>query len=79
MWLRRTFSYLKEHNQIKGYGIDIKFEHILECTKRGISSFQGNIDEGLKEFSDKSYDYVILSLTLQQVYKPLYVLKKWVE
>ena len=69
-------GYLKEHKHVKGYGIDYKFEHILECTKRGISSFQGNIDEGLKEFSDQSYDYVILSLTLQQVQKPLYVLRE---
>ncbi len=58
----------KKH--IKGYGIEIDFKHILDCTKRGISVFQGNIDEGLPEFPDHSYDYVILSQTLQQVQKP---------
>ena len=61
---------------IHGYGIEIDFENILACIKRGINVFQGNIDEGLREYSDKSYDYVIISRTLQEIHKPLFVLNE---
>ena len=69
-------SYLKNEKNIKGYGVDIKFNNILACTKKGISTFQGNLDEGLTQFQDQSYDIVILSLTLQQVQKPLNLLNE---
>ncbi|MGE4170096.1 MAG: methionine biosynthesis protein MetW [Candidatus Margulisiibacteriota bacterium] len=62
--------------QVKGYGIDIDFSSILDCVKKGLSVFQGNIEEGLKEFSSQSFDYVILSHTLQQIHNPLYVLSE---
>ncbi len=61
---------------VKGYGIDINFENILACVKRGIPVYQGDIDEGLKGFSSQSYDYVILSQTIQQVHKPSFVLSE---
>jgi methionine biosynthesis protein MetW len=64
---------IKKKN-IKGYGIEIDYNNVLACVKRGISVFQGNIDEGLPEFTDGSYDFIILSQTLQEVQKPLFVL-----
>ncbi|RAP33191.1 methionine biosynthesis protein MetW [Candidatus Marinamargulisbacteria bacterium SCGC AG-439-L15] len=57
-----------------GYGVDMDFHNIKGCIKRGISVFQGNINEGLQEFRDKSFDVVLLSQTLQEVYDPVYVL-----
>lgn len=66
---------IKEKNVI-GHGIDINEENIIECIKKGVSVFQGNIDEGLLEYRDKSYDYVILSQTLQVVHKPLFVINE---
>lgn len=67
---------LQQRKKVQGYGVDISFDNVLECVKRGISVFQGNIDEGLPGFSDQSFDYVILSQTLQQVHKPLFVLSE---
>lgn len=67
---------LREQKQVTCYGIEIDFENILACVKKGLSVYQGNIDEGLSEFSDHSYDYVILSHTLQQIHKPLFVLSE---
>jgi len=66
---------IREKNVV-GHGIDINEENIIECIKKGISVFQGNIDEGLLEYRDKSYDYVILSQTLQVVHKPLFVINE---
>ncbi len=67
---------LRDKNNVQGYGIDINFENILGAIKNGICVFQGDIDEGLKEFSDQSFDYVILSQTLQQVRRPLFVVSE---
>lgn len=67
---------LREQKRVTCYGIEIDFENILACISKGLSVYQGNIDEGLPEFLDHSYDYVILSHTLQQIHKPLFVLSE---
>ncbi len=67
---------LKDEKQVSAYGIDINFDSILSCIKHGLNVFQGNIDEGLKEFADQSFDYVVLSQTLQQVRRPLFVISE---
>ncbi|MBQ9244770.1 methionine biosynthesis protein MetW [bacterium] len=67
---------LKETKNVRGNGIEIKQEEVIKCLEKGISVIQGNIDEGLKQFSDNSYDYVILNQTLQSTNKPDYVLEE---
>lgn len=67
---------LKEGKGVKGRGIDIKEEMILECISRGISVFQGDIDEGLRDWNTQSYDYVVLSHTLQVLNNSILVLKE---
>ena len=64
-------STLIKKKECTGYGIDFDHECIVTCTKKGISAFQGNIEDGLSAFSDQSFDMVILSQTLQQVNAPL--------
>ncbi len=67
---------LQERKQTQSYGIDFKFDHILKCLSRGLSVFQGTIEEGLQDFTDNAFDVVILSLTLQQIKDPAYVLRE---
>jgi methionine biosynthesis protein MetW len=67
---------LAKTKQVQGYGIEIDSEAVAACVRHGISVFQGNIDAGLAGISDRTYDYVILSQTLQQVRKPQYVLSE---
>ncbi len=57
-----------------GLGIDISTDEVLKCIKRGVSVIQEDIDEGLDQYKDQAYDYVILSETLQAVKRPDYVL-----
>ncbi len=57
-------------------GIDINQNNIVECLQKGLSVIQGDIDEGLKEFSDKEFDYVILNQTLQSTEKPDFVIEE---
>jgi len=71
-------DYLSRTKQVKGMGVDIDEKMVLQCVARGISVFQGNLDEGLRDYQTASYDYVILSRTLQVVHKPVLILKEMV-
>jgi methionine biosynthesis protein MetW len=64
----------KEKNVVKATGIEIDEQSIYRCVARGLSVFQGDIDSGLTEYEDKSFDYVILNQSFQQVKKPDIVL-----
>lgn len=65
---------LKKRKQVTGTGVEISPEMISLCISKGISVFQGDIDEGLKDYGDKTYDYVLLSQTLQVVHNPVLLL-----
>jgi methionine biosynthesis protein MetW len=67
---------LWEKKKVYGLGIDISTDEVLKCIKKGVSVIQEDIDEGLDKIKDDSYDYVILSETLQAVKRPDYVLKQ---
>ncbi|GMW03764.1 MAG: hypothetical protein AMXMBFR84_48980 [Candidatus Hydrogenedentota bacterium] len=59
---------------VRGSGLELAQGNIVSCARRGISVIQGNIDDGLSYLPDQSFDYVILSMTLQVVEKPEFVL-----
>lgn len=59
------FKYLKRERDITGYGVEIDDANVLACVKNGINVVQRNLERGLREFDDQSFDYVILSQTLQ--------------
>ena len=59
-------------------GVDIEESMIRQCLAKGISVFQGNLDEGLKEYGSGSYDYVILNETLQVVHDPVQLIREMV-
>lgn len=67
---------LVDKKNCSGSGIDINQNNVIESIQKGLSVIQGDIDEGLKEFSDKEYDYVILNQTLQSTEKPDYVIEE---
>ena len=59
-----------------GYGVDLSPYLILDCIGNGLSVFQGNLDEGLRDFEDQSFDYVILNQTLPVVHRPTFVMEE---
>ena len=65
---------LMEEKDIYGLGIDINTDAVLSCIEKGVSVIQEDVDEGLEQYKDGSYDYVVLSETLQAVLKPDYLL-----
>jgi len=66
----------KERGITRSQGIEIDEKAVYECVAKGVSVFHGDIDTGLSEYSDKSFNYVILNQTFQQVKKPDGVLKE---
>lgn len=67
---------LKDEKNISGRGVEIDQDNVISCIEKGISVFQGDLDEGLAEYKDKAYDYVILNQTLQWTKKPDYVISE---
>ena len=61
---------------IRARGIDINQDNIVKCLEKGLSVIQGDIDEGLQEYPNDSYNYVVLNQTLQSTEKPDFVIKE---
>jgi methionine biosynthesis protein MetW len=69
-------AWLVEHKRVLARGVEISPAQVRRAISRGVSVFQGDIDEGLKDYPDKAFDYVILSQTLQETRSPLEVLRE---
>ena len=61
---------LKKEKEVKGFGVEINQDSLLEALVKGLSVIQGDIDKGLDEFKDQTYDYAILNQTLQSTKYP---------
>ena len=67
-------DWLVEHKGVKARGVEIAPEKVRRCVELGLSVYQGDISQGLADYPDRCFDYVILSQTLQVVREPLAVL-----
>ncbi len=70
--------YLKQHKQVRGTGIDHSESKVAMCIDKGLSVLQGDLSEEVKDYADQTFDFIILSQTLQQVYEPDKLLKELV-
>jgi methionine biosynthesis protein MetW len=57
--------YLKETRAVRGYGVEINDIDIVSCIANGVNVIQNDLESGLSDFEDGSFDFVILSQTLQ--------------
>lgn len=67
---------LIEEKSVRGIGVEIDQQSAISAIEKGLSIIQGNIDDGLKEFTDKEYDWVILNQTVQSTDKPDFVIEE---
>ena len=67
--------YLKKNKQVIGTGIENREPKVAQCIAKGLTVLQGDINEEVLDYQDDTFDYVILSQTLQQVYYPDKLLK----
>jgi methionine biosynthesis protein MetW len=57
--------YLKDTRHVTGYGVEIADAGVLGCVKNGVNVIQSDLERGLSGFENDSFDYVVLSQTLQ--------------
>ena len=66
---------LIEKKHVRGSGVEISPSAVEACVGRGLSVFHGDLDEGLADYEDGSFDVVILSFSLQQLHRPRLVVR----
>jgi methionine biosynthesis protein MetW len=69
-------QWLVENKRVQARGVEISGAKVQRAIARGVSVYQGDIDHGLADYPDLSFDYVILSQTLQETRRPLKVLRE---
>ncbi|MCP4128593.1 MAG: methionine biosynthesis protein MetW [Gammaproteobacteria bacterium] len=63
-------SMLRDEMGVDGYGLEIEPENIIQCVRKGINVIQRDLDAGLSDFDEQTFDYVIMTQTLQAVHFP---------
>ena len=69
-------AWLVENKSVTARGVEIASSRVRKAIARGLSCYQGDINEGLADYPDKAFDYVILSQTLQETSNPVRVLRE---
>ena len=69
-------EYLKDEKKVNIRGIEISKSKVQNCIAKGLTVIEGNAEEDLKQFPDNSFDYVVLSQTLQAFLNPENVIKE---
>ena len=62
--------HLIQNKQVNGYGLEIGHDDLNTCIEKGIPVLEQNIDEGLQNFDDQSFDLVLMTHALQQFRRP---------
>ncbi len=63
-------EFLKDNKNINIRGLEISKDKVQKCIAKGLTVIEGNAEKDLKQFPNKSFDYVILSQTLQAFLDP---------
>jgi methionine biosynthesis protein MetW len=67
---------LVRDKHVRAQGIELNDKAIQECVKKGLSVFQDDIENSLREYPDNSFDYVILNQSMQEVRKVDFVIQE---
>lgn len=63
-------AYLQDHRRVTGYGLEIDDANIVKCLQTGVNVIQTDLDAGLSDFQANTFDYVVMTQTLQAIYYP---------
>ena len=69
-------SLLVKEKNIEVRGLELEKQNVQKCIYKGLPVIQGNAETELYQFPNQSFDYVVLSQTLQAFYNPNKVLKE---
>jgi methionine biosynthesis protein MetW len=67
-------EYLAHSKRIFAVGVDFDFEKVAACVKRGLTAYQGDLEEFLRAFPDGHFDRVVCSRTLEELARPAVVI-----
>jgi len=63
-------KYLKDKKNVDTRGLEISKNNVQSCISKGLSIIEGNAEKDLHQFPDLSFEYAVLSQTLQAFYNP---------
>ena len=69
-------EFLKQNKNVDIRGIEISKEKVQTCISKGLTVIEGNAEFDLKQFPNKSFDYVVLGQTLQAFVNPELVINE---
>ena len=69
-------EFLRDNKNIDIRGLEISKDKVQKCIKKGLTVIEGNAEKDLKQFPNKSFDYVVLSQTLQAFLDPELVISE---
>ena len=69
-------EFLKKNKNVNIRGIEISKDKVQTCVSKGLTVIEGDAEYDLKQFPDKSFDYVVLGQTLQAFINPEIVIKE---
>lgn len=63
-------AHLQATKNVNGYGLEIDPDNITTCINKGVNVIEQDLDAGLENFADQSFDMVVMTETLQSVKAP---------
>ncbi len=63
-------AHLRETRSVTGYGLEIDDENIILCIQACVNVIHTDLNQGLSDFSDDSFDYVVMTEALQSIHRP---------
>jgi methionine biosynthesis protein MetW len=69
-------SFLEKQNHALVQGIELNEDQMHQCVERGLTVLQGDIESGLVDYPDQSFDYVILNQIMQEIKKADFVIQE---
>ena len=63
-------AYLRDEYNVSGYGLEIDPDNITTCVAKKLNVLQTDLDAGLSDFDEESFDYVVMTETLQAIRHP---------
>lgn len=67
---------LQNTKQVNGYGLDVDPDNIRICVSKGVNVIEQDLDDGLSNFPDASFDMVVMTETIQSVKAPDLMLRE---